>query len=622
VLAVHFDARPRSQAIRALPDTIRALAATLVVFGVCGFGLVRLMLPDILRRYEALWVLPTGACAAGLTMTLLGFAAVPYHVSLALVLLAGAGLAVYAVRHRTAGTRVEKGALAWPVYLSLVVVAVSLIPMVFVEHFAAPVGVGSDAHMATGTAEFLKHAYPTGFDLSTPLNQMPPLWTSKFPIYYAYAAVSSVSGLATWQLLVPLAGALLALAAIGLFLVATEVFNAPFAIAVCVLGLAGLDRMALSTVLHPYFNQTWGFFALPFTIVLGWWVVQPALSRRARVRTLLLLVLFGLILVLAYPLAAPIPAAPLLVFAWGERRRRIAAGERVLRLRDLYRGRRSLVWMLPVALLLAVPVAGALSKAVSAVAVLAPSSSLANWGGDLGHFVPFNYFLSLPNSILGTVLALIVLALAAYGLFRRPPALSWGLGTLLAVGLLVALYFRQRQFGWYFHFKLLAFIGPLIVMLAVIGAGRLRRAGALLLTGLALLTAAGVEAEIKATGYQLPKATIALSGWTAGLPLGSSVRLDMQPTQELWVAYFMHARRLCSQLPLLNSDYPHVPFSRKADYIVTTDLLHAPADAVGPPLRQNAGYQLYRENPAVPGIDFCSQRLYGRVYPGLSHTLH
>src|SRR5205085_10280421 len=77
-LAWHFDASPRLEALDAVPDAARALAATAVVFGTGGFGLVRLLLPAALRGYEPLWVLPTGARAVGLAMTVLGFAAVPY----------------------------------------------------------------------------------------------------------------------------------------------------------------------------------------------------------------------------------------------------------------------------------------------------------------------------------------------------------------------------------------------------------------------------------------------------------------------------------------------------------------------------------------------------------------
>ena len=50
-----------------MPDVLRALAATLLLFGVGGFGLVRLLLPAPLRRHELLWVLPAGGCAVGWT---------------------------------------------------------------------------------------------------------------------------------------------------------------------------------------------------------------------------------------------------------------------------------------------------------------------------------------------------------------------------------------------------------------------------------------------------------------------------------------------------------------------------------------------------------------------------
>ncbi len=225
---------------------------------------------------------------------------------------------------------------------------VALVPMLLVQHYAAPIGTGSDAHVAAGTANFLQHAYPTGTDISQPVNQMPPTWQSKYPIYYAFAAVSSVSGLATWQVLATLAAAMLGLAALGFFLVAREVFRAPAAVALVAMALAALDREALHTILNPYFNQTWGFFAMPFTLVLGWWVVQPGLGRRARSGTAVLLALFALVLVFAYPLAAPIPGRP----AGRVRVARVAAqaprpASAVFRFRDLYRGRRSLLWLIP-----------------------------------------------------------------------------------------------------------------------------------------------------------------------------------------------------------------------------------------------------------------------------------
>jgi hypothetical protein len=593
--------------------------ATTVVFGVTGLGLARLLLPVQLRRYELLWVLPAGGCATGLALTVLGFAAVPFAVSLALVLVAGLALSGYAVRTR-GWPRVELGPLSWPLLLAFVIAVVALIPMLFHQHYAAPIGTGSDAHVAAGTAQFLKHTYPLDVNTSQPINRMPPTWRSKYPIYYAFAAVSSVSGLATWQVLPILAAIMIALAAVGLFLVAREVFGASPGVAAAAMGIAGLDRMAIHTATNPYFNQTWGYFAMPFTIVLGWWVVRPGSSRRARVAGAVLLALFTLVLAFAYPLALPLPAGPIVVFAWLERRRRIKAGERVFRVRDLYRGRRSLLWIVPLCAALAVPVYGVYQKVESGISVLLPGHSLAAWGGDVGHFIPWGFFFSLPDSALGFVLFAGVLALAAYGFRGQPLSLIVGLGGLLIVGLLLAEYLRHRAFGYYFEFKLLAFVGPLVLLAATIGAAHLRRPGLAVSAALVAAAAWSSVAQINATGYQLPQATIELSSWASSLPKGASIRLDMLPPQQLWAGYFLVSRPLCSELPLLGTDYPHVPLSRKADYIVAARPFGRPQDAVGPVLRQNLGYTLWRENPSVPGPANCSVKRLDRIYPGANYA--
>jgi hypothetical protein len=617
-LAWHFNMPPRHSALDPIPDVLRAVVAGVLVFGICGFGLVRLLLPAPLRRHEPLWVLPTGACATGLGLTILGFAAVPFSVSLPVLLVSGVGLGVVAVRRR-GGVHIELPALGWPVYLALAVLFVALVPLVFIQHYAAPVGEGSDAHVATGVAQLLKHAYPTGTNISQPINQMQPTWQSKYPIYYAYAAVSGVSGLATWQVLSILAALLLALTALGFFLVAREVFGAQAGVALVAMGLAALDREALQTILHPYFNQTWGFFALPFTLVTGWWAVQPGLSRSDRTGTIALLVIFALVLVLAYPLAAPIPAVPLIVFAFEERRRRVREGRRVLRLGDLYRGRRSLLWLIPAAALLAVPVAGAVYKAGSAVNVLLPGHSLADWGGDMRTFIPWNWFFSLPGSAVGWVLLVGVLGLAAWGLARQRRSLALGLGGLLTLALLLALYFRHRQTGYYFEFKLLAFVGPLTLLIAAVGAARLRRVRVGVLGALSVLVAGSAVAQIRQTGYQLPRTIIQLADWAHSLPRGASIRLDIWPPLQLWGAYFLASRPVCSEHPLVNTDYPHVAFSVKADYILTTWSAPVPADAVGPPVRANDQFRLFREKASVPGPSYCTTRRFDRLYSGPGH---
>src|SRR5436309_4394929 len=323
LMAFHFDTRPRADILDPVPGVARGLAAAVALFGVGGFGLVRLLLPEALRDYELLWILPTGACAVGLLMTVLGFAHVPYPVSLGLTIAGGLALAGWAVRRR-GWPCVEVRRLAWPLLMAFVVTAVALIPVFSVQHFLSPVGTGSDSHVAAGTALFLQHHYPTGVDIHLPINQVPQTWQSKYPIYYAFAGVSTLSGLATFQALPILAAVLLGLGAIGFFLFGRQVLRLPVGVAVVAMSAAALDRIALFTVLNPYFNQTWGFIMLPFTLVLGWWAVQPGLTRGSRQATVALLALFAIVLVFAYPLAGPIPAVPILVFGILEWRRLLA----------------------------------------------------------------------------------------------------------------------------------------------------------------------------------------------------------------------------------------------------------------------------------------------------------
>jgi hypothetical protein len=66
-----------------------------------------------------------------------------------------------------------------------------------------------------------------------------------------------------------------------------------------------------------------------------------------------------------------------------------------------------------------------------------------------------------------------------------------------------------------------------------------------------------------------------------------------------------------------------VAISRKADYILAGwPVLGRPADAIGPPVRQNAEFRLYRENPSVRGVDSCTRRRFDRIYSGLGHSWH
>lgn len=607
----------RRQALHAVPDVAYATGGAVLLFGVSGYGIVRLLLPRALAPREPLWVLPTGACASGLALTVLGFLAVPFKVSLALVLVAGAALGLLA-RRRTARVPSARGEVAWAGWIAVLLACLALVPM-FSLGYLAPTGTGSDAHMAAGTADFLQHAYPTSVDAARPVDQMPLLWRSKYPIYYALGGVSTLSGLQSFQTLVVVAAILLALASVGWFLVARELLGVGTLAAVAAAGLAGLDRSVLHTGLNPYFNQTWAYFALPFALVLAWpaaggAVAAGALAGPARRRAAGLLAIFLATIAFAYPLALPIPLVPLAV-AWAlERQARRRRGEAVWSPRDLYRGRRSLLWLVPLGLVLAVPAFGVAEKAVGASRVLFdPNASLAGWGGDLPGFIPTWQFFSLGSGTLAALSLAAVGVLAVLGLTRLPRALALSLGTVAGLGVLLAVYFHERAYGWYFHFKLLAFVAPLIVVCAAAGAVRLRRFGAALLGAWLAFALVGARDEIVGTGKQLNDSTIALQSWTRSLPAGASVRLDMWPPDELWAAYMLSRQRVCSQAPLFGTDYPRVRISRKADYVVVDRRLLRPVDATGAPLRENAVWALYRLSPTVPGPDRCSQRMVQEV---------
>src|SRR5437588_5809804 len=120
------------------------------------------------------------------------------------------------------------------------------------------------------------------------------------------------------------------------------------------MGVVALDRASLRTGLTPFYNQTWGYFALPLSIALAWVAVRRgAVSQRHQ--AVPLLVVFLAIGGFAYPLALPLALIPLVV-SWAlERRERRRQGEVVAGLRGLYRGRRSLIWMVPVGLILLAP---------------------------------------------------------------------------------------------------------------------------------------------------------------------------------------------------------------------------------------------------------------------------
>jgi hypothetical protein len=281
--------------------------------------------------------------------------------------------------------------------------------------------------------------------------------------------------------------------------------------------------------------------------------------------------------------------------------------------RRSYHGRRSLLWMLPLALLLIRPITGVWEKMTSAVTLLASSRPLSDWGGDLVSWYPEPWFLGAATWGALIFVGPLLVWLGWRALATMHPRLRAALLALLAFGAIFAVYFRIRDFGWYFHFKTLAFIAPLLLALAAAGAARVpRRIGAVALIVLLGAGIANARREVNTTFDELPKWILALRDVDAALPPGQSIRLDVDPQAQNWVAFWLHGQPLCSQHPLLHTSYPHVPTSRKADYILTPIAARKPADASAE-IMTAGGFRLWRQQASVPGAENCSQRMVQTV---------
>ncbi|MBA3328815.1 MAG: hypothetical protein H0T43_11000, partial [Solirubrobacterales bacterium] len=593
-------------------EALRVTAVLVALFALAGFGPARLLLPASLRPYELVWMLPIGACAVTLEMAFFVYAFVPYDAALVLTAVVSVALGVLAWRRdpgmpagRASG-RASWAAQLVPLYIALLIGAIALIPM-FRGGFATVIGNGSDAHLAVGTAEFLQSHHPTDIAVEEPVDRVPLVWRSKPPIYLSYAAVASISGLPPYQVIATLAAALLALGGLGFWLLARVMLGAGAWTAAVVLGLLGLNRMVLHTGMHPYFNQTWGYFALAFAIVLAWVAVrQRSLPAAA------LAAAFLFVLALAYPLALPIPLLAAVFFVALDRRERGLA----LMPRPRVRDRRKLLWLLPLGVLLAGPLNGIFEKVETSSRVLRPGASLRNWGGDLLSFFPERYFLGVPDPSAAAILVPVMAVGLVLGLRAAPRDVRWGLGAVAGFGFVAALYFRPREFGYYFHFKALAFVAPLIVALAAVGLSRLRWRWASIVVAIVLLSASrdGAAHVLGETYDQLPRHILALQDLDERLPADASVRLDLQiDGRQFWIAYMLHGQPLCSQAPVLNTAYPHVPISRAADYVLADRGLRRPFDASGARVASVGGYALYRLKPGLPGGDRCSREMVQNV---------
>ncbi len=410
---------------------------------------------------------------------------------------------------------------------------------------------------------------------------------------------------------------MLAATALGLFLFALYALRAPPWVALLSALLVPLDRIVMYVTVHPYYNELWGQFALPFMLLFGWlYLHQP--SRRSAALFLLFL-LFGL---LVYPLMVVFPVlflAPLAWSRWRQNRRWGVPLGWVSALRLPRPRTRPWLWI-PVAVVavpvIAVLVRGFVEKALSALDVLLPGTNLANWSGPGLPYLPGPQFFGMPGPGLVDYLGVAVVGvLAAVGLRRVRPELRAPMGVMVVVTALIGVYFRLRGEGQLFYFKDLAFLGPYVLILALVGLAALvasRRplaiaAGVAGVAGALVVVPIGAARELDGTFAQATPSVLELSAWDRALPRDASIRIDVPPSgHQLWADYMLHDHPLSALAPL-GGFFPHPPPGRKADYALTFRPQPRPADAVGLPLEANAEFELWRMRPSLPGPDV-SQR--------------
>lgn len=607
--------------VSAVPDVLRGLAAVLALTVACGYVPTRLLLPEELRAHFALFVALIGAAVAGLLLTVLGFAGLPLAVSLA-VSVGGGALAGLVMRLRSGPLRARPAdteqaggrlyVLAWPAWLATLMIAVVLVPMFQAGYTSVP-GTNPDGMLAVGTAELLQSTYPLGSDADLPVDSMPLVWRSKYPIYYVLAGTASISGLEPIRVFAAESAAVAALVAVAFMLMARYGLGAGPRAGVLVMAVIGFDALVAHLAAHPYHNQLWGTLALPLILLFG----MRFLESRSR-RDAALLALFTAFGLSAYPLMVLFPVLALGAGLLVARRRRGTSSPRRRRsgrARSSAATKLAVVVAVPAALVLA---QGILEKAGSAADLLLSGSSLAQWRGDLRAYTPLGVFVGVPTAW-GSLAAVLVTVAALRGLRRVPRAWSVALRTVLWGGLAVALLFALRPYGEYFHFKVLAFVAPLLLTAAAVwlagaasGSGLAARTAVAAAAVLIAAQLLGLADEVMKTGRQADRQTFELRQASAKLPAGASVRIDLPAGgAQLWAAYMLADHPLSATDPLVATTYPHAPRGRKADYILTGG--HSgpspPPDSTGPPIFDNGEFRIHRMKPTVPGRDVSSKTM-------------
>ena len=599
----------------AVLDVARAAGATVLLLLLCGLAPARLLAPQALRPWAPLLALPLGACIAGLGLTLLRGFAVPMDASLAILLASGAAGALLTGRERAP---VELGRLAPAALVAAAIACLVVVPLLRSDSLATVIGGNGDAHLATGAAELVQDARPGEERTELPIDHMPPVWNSRYPIIYVLAGSSRLAGLDPVATFTVVSAVLTASVALAFFLVGVLLLGAGPWGSLLVMALATAGRGALNLTFVPFYNLLWGLLGLSLVLVAGWLHLRDPSAR-----TLALFGIVAAIAFVAYPLLSPFLALFVVVAGVAEWRRRRRAGSRPdwLALRSLPRrrwARRAAIALGILAALLAIPLTwAAFDKVEEAVVALAP-------GGDLGpYYTPGDPFarwrekFGMPEGAPWGVL--LALALACVGLWRAPRESARPLAAFAAALLVAVLLLRQRDGAQLFHLRTLSFLGPVALALAGAGVAWLvteawrRRSGPLVpaaLAGVGLAAAVGYASVQEARQVRpfVSRDVWEVREWGERLPASGSVRVDVRPYGlQQWAGYMLSPHPLTATDPLTKF-FPHPPIGRRADFLLVNRRKPA-RDADGPPVRENETFALYRMRRDVPGPETASREL-------------
>jgi hypothetical protein len=263
-----------------------------------------------------------------------------------------------------------------------------------------------------------------------------------------------------------------------------------------------------------------------------------------------------------------------------------------------------------------------LEKSWGAAQVIGPGSDLRPWNA-LPFYLPFHQFFGLVDPLgLSGAASIALIALAFVSLRRQPREVALALGLMLAGALAFAVYFRVRDHGAFFYFKILGFTGPIVLALAVVALARgaadnarrgVRVGASAALAVLALSAVAGARLEVNQTAELFGDEVRDLRAWGRQLPAGDSILLALPPSgAQLNATSMLAAHPLSSPVPLGSSTFPAVALGARADWVLTERAPPPPVRQLttGRPRFANDDFLLFRGNPSAPGRDNSTQRSF------------